>query len=60
MSAAPGCVVDAEGELVVAAGAGGLALLELQAAGKRALAADDFLRGVRLAPGDTLGDAPGD
>lgn len=60
VSAAPGSVVDAEGELVVAAGAGGLALLELQAAGKRALAADDFLRGVRLAPGDTLGDAPGD
>ena len=50
----PGTVVDAADELVVACGAGTLAITELQVEGKRALGAAEFLRGARLARGALL------
>jgi methionyl-tRNA formyltransferase len=49
----PGTVVAAEGgELKVATGDGLLDVIELQAEGKRPMAARDFLAGHRLKPGD--------
>jgi methionyl-tRNA formyltransferase len=52
----PGVVLAAAGEdFVVAAGAGALRLLEVQAEGRRPMAAAEFLRGARLAPGARLG-----
>jgi methionyl-tRNA formyltransferase len=39
----------------VAAGEGALELLEVQPEGKGAMAAGDWLRGVRAAPGERLG-----
>lgn len=44
-----------QGRLVVACGQGALALGQVQAAGKRRLAAAEFLRGARLEPGVVLG-----
>lgn len=55
-SAAPGTVLAADRRFVVATGDGALELLEVQAAGKRALPAEAFLRGARLEPGTRLGD----
>ena len=49
---APGAVLD--DELTIACGAGSLRLLRLQRASKRALAAQDFLRGTRIAAGMRL------
>jgi methionyl-tRNA formyltransferase len=54
-AAAPGTVVEAGQRWIVAAGTGALELVEVQAAGKRALPAAEFLRGARLAAGATLG-----
>jgi methionyl-tRNA formyltransferase len=51
-SGAPGTVLD--DQLTIACGAEAVRLIEVQRAGKRPMAADDFLRGVRLAPGDVL------
>ena len=52
----PGTVVEAQGDrLVLAAGAGALRLSSIQPAGKRALAADEFLRGYRVQPGERFG-----
>jgi len=53
----PGEVVDtsAQNGLVVAAGKGAVALLELQLAGKKRLPAADFLRGHPLQTGTVLG-----
>lgn len=48
MSAPPGELV-AGAELVVGTGAGGLALIEVQPAGKRRMIGADFARGLRLA-----------
>lgn len=53
--ARPGEVLQAEHRLLVATGEGVLELLEVQAAGRRALSAELFLRGTRLAPGERLG-----
>ena len=50
----PGTVLAAKNRLLVATGKGALELLEVQAAGKRAMAASDFLRGVRLEAGERL------
>ena len=50
----PGTVLAAKNRLLVRAGEGALELLEVQAAGKRAMSAGDFLRGARLAVGDRL------
>ena len=54
--ATPGTVVRADPErLAVACGDGQLRLEVLQRAGRRALPADEFLRGLPLAAGDRLG-----
>ena len=49
---APGTVL---GGLVVACGTGAVEIVEVQRAGGRAMAAEAFLRGLALAPGDVLG-----
>jgi methionyl-tRNA formyltransferase len=54
-SAPAGTILEATKRLLVAAGPGALELLEVQAPGKRALPAADFLRGARLTPGMRLG-----
>ena len=52
----PGTVLASSGsDLVVATGSGALRLVEVQVEGKRPMAAADFLRGARLAPGARLG-----
>ncbi len=48
----PGTLLDAEG--TIACGAGSVRLLQVQRAGKGVMAAEDFLRGARLSPGDQL------
>lgn len=53
--AAPGTVLVADSRLVVAAGSGAVELIEVQAPGKRAMPAADFLRGHPLTPGDRMG-----
>jgi methionyl-tRNA formyltransferase len=58
-SASPGTILEAKGDrLAVAAGAGVLRILEIQAEGKRPMTARDFLAGHRLAPGDRFTAAP--
>jgi methionyl-tRNA formyltransferase len=55
----PGTVLLARGEdLVVAAGAGALAVLAVQPAGKKMLSTAEFLRGYPVAAGDRFGPAP--
>ena len=57
--AEPGVVIAAHSdELRVAAGEGHLQILELQAEGKRPMAARDFLAGNRIEPGDRFGSPP--
>jgi methionyl-tRNA formyltransferase len=51
-----GEVVEAEADrLVVAAGGGSVRLITIQLPGKRPMAAAEFLRGYRVAPGDRMG-----
>jgi methionyl-tRNA formyltransferase len=50
-----GHVLRTGSELIVACGEGALQILELQRAGGKRLAADQFLRGHALQPGDRLG-----
>jgi len=58
-SALPGTILEAKADtLAVAAGAGALRILEIQAEGKRPMTARDFLAGHRLAPGDRFTAAP--
>ncbi len=52
---APGQVLSAKGELIVATGDGLLKLLEIQPAGKRTMRIEDFLRGNLIQAGDMLG-----
>jgi len=52
---APGEVLQAQGELVVACGDGALQVLELQRASGKRLDAQQFLRGHRLVAGDRFG-----
>ena len=52
-SGQPGTLLDANG--TIACGTGALQLLQVQRAGKGAMAADEFMRGARLAPGAVLG-----
>ena len=52
-SGEPGRLLDGSG--VVACGLGAVALGEVQRAGRSPMGAADFLRGVRLLPGDRLG-----
>jgi methionyl-tRNA formyltransferase len=51
-SGAPGTLLDGTG--VIACGSGAVRLLQAQRAGKRATGGEEFLRGVRLAPGAVL------
>ncbi|MGL4438286.1 MAG: methionyl-tRNA formyltransferase [Bosea sp. (in: a-proteobacteria)] len=51
-SSSPGTLLDSAG--TVACGAGALQLLQVQRAGKSAMAADEFLRGARLSAGSKL------
>jgi methionyl-tRNA formyltransferase len=52
-SSAPGTLLD--DNLTVACGEGAVRLVEVQRAGKKPMAAEEFLRGVALAPGTLLG-----
>jgi len=56
-SGEPGTVLRAGPDLVVATGSEGLSLTEVQVAGKRALPAEEFLRGYRLEAGRPLSEA---
>jgi methionyl-tRNA formyltransferase len=56
-SGEPGTVLAAGPQLIVATGSGGLSLTEVQLEGKRALPADEFLRGSRLEAGRPLTEA---
>jgi methionyl-tRNA formyltransferase len=56
-SGPPGTLLDGSG--AVACGEGALRLIQVQRAGKAAMAAGDFLNGARLRPGDMLRDRPG-
>lgn len=52
----PGEIVKVEKDAVtIATGEGALRILELQLEGKKRMAAQDFLRGVRMQPGEVLG-----
>ncbi|MEO1135047.1 MAG: methionyl-tRNA formyltransferase [Pseudomonadota bacterium] len=51
---APGEILEADENLIVACGDGAVALTSLQRAGKRAQAAEEFLRGFALRKGDML------
>jgi methionyl-tRNA formyltransferase len=51
-SGAPGQVID--GDLTIACGQGAVRLVELQRAGKKPMAADEFKRGFALGPGARL------
>jgi methionyl-tRNA formyltransferase len=53
--AAPGTIVEVKGSLLVQCGTGRLRLLEVQAAGRKRMKAEDFARGRRLSVGDRLG-----
>ena len=53
-SGVPGTVLEAGPGLVVATGDDALAITELQEAGKRAMSAEDYLRGHRLLEGSPL------
>jgi methionyl-tRNA formyltransferase len=52
--AAPGSVVSVEGKLLVATGNGVLSLQQVQPAGKRAMAVEEFLRGNSVQVGQML------
>jgi methionyl-tRNA formyltransferase len=54
-SSPPGTVLEAGGRIVVACGEGAVAVATLQAEGRKALPAADFVRGERVAPGETWG-----
>jgi methionyl-tRNA formyltransferase len=56
-NAIPGQVVDTTGRMLVATGDGALEILAVQAAGKRAMSAAEFLRGTRVSVGERLGPA---
>jgi methionyl-tRNA formyltransferase len=53
--AAPGTVTELKPEPVVKCGNGSLALIEVQAPGRRRMAAADFMRGRRVVVGTRLG-----
>jgi methionyl-tRNA formyltransferase len=53
-SAAPGTVISLDGGIGVACASGTFVITELQRQGKARLAAEDFLRGAKLAVGEVL------
>jgi methionyl-tRNA formyltransferase len=56
-STTAGTIVELKGPPIVQCGSGRLRLLEVQAAGRKRMNAEDFARGRRLAAGDRLGAA---
>jgi methionyl-tRNA formyltransferase len=57
--APPGAIQEAQDDtILVACGKGAVRLLRLQAEGKRALPASEFLRGFALERGEILGGRP--
>ena len=59
LNASPGTVVDASGDrLTIGAGTSGIAILEIQAEGKRPMAPREFLAGHRVAPGSRFSSLP--
>ena len=50
---APGDLLTADGRLLIASGSGAVEIFEVQPAGKARMPVDDWLRGARLAPGET-------
>ncbi len=56
----PGLVVERQGALVISTGDGGLQLLEVQLAGKKAMAVADFQRGHQDFIGSVLGSESAD
>jgi methionyl-tRNA formyltransferase len=54
----PGTVLAADDRLLVACGEGAVEVVTIQQPGRQRLAADDFLNGYPLAPGERLGAAP--
>jgi methionyl-tRNA formyltransferase len=54
-SAEPGVIVEAGPQLVIATDDGALEIIAIQPAGKRVMAASEFLRGYPLAVGEQLG-----
>ncbi|HOL18381.1 MAG TPA: methionyl-tRNA formyltransferase, partial [Bacillota bacterium] len=57
----PGAVLEIDREsMIIATGAGALAVQEVQPQGKRPMAAADFCRGYRLVPGAVLGQEAGE
>lgn len=57
-SGAPGEVIATDDALVVACGTGAVACTEVQQQGKRRMAAQDFLNGYHIAPGEQLTSMP--
>lgn len=55
VTAEPGTIVDLDPAPVVQCGRGRLTLLEVQAAGRKRMAAADFVRGRRITVGERLG-----
>jgi methionyl-tRNA formyltransferase len=53
----PGTVLKSTNRLLIATGDDPIEILDLQPAGKRAMATPDFLRGYPLRPGDRCGPA---
>ncbi len=51
----PGTVVDTDGAPVIACGSGAIRLLQVQRAGKKPMSGEDFQRGAKLEPGQSLG-----
>ena len=59
IEAAAGTIVEADGDrLTIAAGSGGVAILEIQAEGKRPMTPREFLAGHRAIPGDRFTTSP--
>ncbi len=56
-AAAPGQVIEFDGNQVVLTGAGGIQLQEVQLAGKKAMSIADFMRGQPTFTGSQLGDS---
>ena len=58
-AAAPGTVLPSETGLLIATGDGAVQVHQIQPAGKKLMPIDAFLRGYRVQPGETFGDASG-
>lgn len=57
-SGTPGAILEAGQRLVVACATGAVEVTEIQQQGRRAMSADDFLRGYELKAGPSLGCKP--